>query len=432
MKIGIIGTGYVGLVTGTCFADLGNDVICVDKDKKKISQLLKGEVPIYEPGLSDMVKRNIKEKRLKFTSSIKFCVDNCEIIFIAVGTPSKEDGWADLTFIEDVASAIAKNLKSYRLIVEKSTVPVETGEWVDYTIRTQARKGVDFDVASNPEFLREGSAIEDFMNPDRIVIGVSSKKAEDLLKKLYAPLKAQIVVTDVKSAEIIKHASNSFLATKISFINAVSNICEKAGADIVKVAEGMGLDRRIGKQFLNAGLGYGGSCFPKDVDAFIKIAGKLGYDFGLLKTVKEINQYQIKSFIKKIEDNLWILKGKTVGVLGLSFKPDTDDMRMAASIPVIEWLKKEKALIKVFDPQAMLKAKEVITGVVYCKDAYEVARSSSCLLVVTEWNEFKQLDLLKIKKLMKQPLVIDGRNIFDPVIMEKCGFKYICVGRRKK
>jgi len=431
MKIGIVGTGYVGLVTGTCFADLGNDVICVDKDKLKINSLNKGEVPIYEPGLSELIKRNKKERRLTFTTSIKEAVDNCEIIFIAVGTPSKEDGWADLTFIEDVASAIAKNLKNYRLIVEKSTVPVETGEWVNFTIKTQAKKGVEFDVASNPEFLREGSAIKDFMNPDRIVIGVSSKRAENLLKKLYAPLKAPLVVTDVKSAEIIKHASNSFLATKISFINAVSNICEKTGADIAKVAEGMGMDKRIGKQFLNAGLGYGGSCFPKDVDAFIKIAGKLGYDFGLLKAVKDVNQHQIRSFLKKIEDNLWIIKGKTIGILGLSFKPDTDDMRMSASIGVIDWLKEEKALIKVFDPQAMPKAKEFINGVTYCKDAYSVAKGASCLLVVTEWNEFKQLDLTKIKKLMKQPLIIDGRNIFEPETLEKIGFKYLCVGRKK-
>jgi len=431
MKIGIIGTGYVGLVTGTCFADLGNDVICVDKDKLKIASLNKGKIPIYEPGLSELIKRNKKENRLIFSTSIKEAVDNCEIIFIAVGTPSKEDGWADLTFIEDVASAIAKSLKTYRLIVEKSTVPVETGEWVNYTIKTQGKKGVDFDVASNPEFLREGSAIKDFMNPDRIVIGVNSKKAENLLKKLYAPLKAPIVVTDVKSAEIIKHASNSFLATKISFINAVSSICEKTGADIAKVAEGMGMDRRIGKQFLNAGLGYGGSCFPKDVDAFIKIAAKLGYDFSLLKTVKEVNHHQIKSFLKKVEDNLWIIKGKTIGVLGLSFKPDTDDMRMAASIEVIDWLKKEKAKIKVFDPQAMPKAKEFITGVTYCKDAYDVAKGASCLLIVTEWNEFKQLDLVKIKKLMKQPLIIDGRNIFEPESLEKIGFKYLCVGRKK-
>ncbi len=377
-----------------------------------------------------LVKNNLKNKRISFTTDLKEGVKQSEIIFIAVGTPPKENGEADLTYVENVASQIAQHMRSYKLIVEKSTVPVETGEWVKHTVKINNRHKVPFDVASNPEFLREGSAIDDFMKPDRIVIGVESKKAKDLLTELYRPLNAPIVITDIKSAEIIKHASNSFLATKISFINAVSNICEKAGADVQKVAQGMGLDKRIGRSFLNAGVGFGGFCFPKDLAAFIRISEKLGCDFGLLKEVEKINEYQKSLLVKKIEQALWIMKGKTIGILGLSFKPNTDDIRFAPALDIIQMLLDEGAKIKAFDPQAIQKVKKVLKGVKFCSDPYETAKGSDCLVIMTEWNEFKELDLKKIKKTMRQPLVVDGRNIYDPEAMRKLGFKYICMGRQ--
>lgn len=431
MKISIIGSGYVGLVTGACFADLGNKVICVDNDKSKIKKLKSGIIPIYEPGLEDLVRRNKREGRLFFTCDIKEAVKKSEVIFIAVGTPSKDTGDADLTFVEHVSREIAVSMPSYRLIVEKSTVPVNTGEWVEHTIRVFNRRNIKFDVASNPEFLKEGSAIEDFMHPDRIVIGVKSKKARDILTELYKPLKAPIVVTDIKSAEIIKHASNSFLATKISFINAVSDICDKVGADVVEVARGIGFDRRIGKEFLNAGIGFGGSCFPKDLSAFIRIAEKIGYDFGLLKEVQKINSYQKKLLVKKIEGLLWNLSKKTIGVLGLSFKPDTDDIRHAPALEIISILKREGAKIKAYDPEAMGKAKPSLKSEVeLCKDAYSAAKNCDCLLVATEWNEFKELDFRRIKKLMRQAVIVDGRNIYDPVKMKDMGFTYVGIGRK--
>lgn len=436
MNISIIGSGYVGLVTGACFAELGNRVICADNDSKKITFLKKGVIPIYEPGLQDLIAANMKRKRLLFTSNIKEAVKDSEVIFIAVGTPSLGNGEADLTGIENVARNIALNLHEYRLIVEKSTVPVETGEWVKRTIQTYLacrqtgiKAKVKFDVASNPEFLREGSAIYDFMHPDRIVIGVESKKAEEILVSLYKPLHAPLVITDIKSAELIKHASNSFLAVKISFINAVSNICEKVGADVKEVAFGMGLDKRIGRPFLNAGIGYGGSCFPKDLDAFIKISENLGYNFQLLKAVREVNQQQRSVFLNKIKSALWIVKDKTIGVWGLSFKPNTDDIRNAPSIDIIKALLKERAMIKVFDPSAIAKAKEILGGkVTFCKDPYSVCRGSDCLLIITEWEEFKNLDFFKVKKLLKRPLIIDGRNIYEAKKLKKLGFTYIGIG----
>lgn len=321
-------------------------------------------------------------------------------------------------------------MRSYKLIVEKSTVPIETGEWVSRTIGLHNKRKTSFDVASNPEFLREGSAIDDFMHPDRIVIGVETKKAKDLLLELYKPLNVPILVTNIKSAEIIKHASNSFLATKISFINAIANICEKAGADIVEVAKGVGMDKRIGQAFLDAGVGFGGFCFPKDLAAFMHISDKLGYDFGLLREVERINQDQRELLIRKIRDNVWNLENKTIGILGLSFKPNTDDIRYAPSIEVIKALRKEGVKVKAFDPQAMNKAKKEIEGVLFCKDPYEAARNSDCLVVMTEWNEFKELDFKKIKSLLRQPLIIDGRNMYDPKKMKKSGFKYIGIGRR--
>lgn len=433
MNISVIGTGYVGLVTGACFAELGNRVICADNNREKVSALKKLIMPIYEPGLEEVVRRNVKEKRLTFSSNIKEAVQKAQVIFIAVGTPSLPNGEADLTYVENVAKAIAQNINGYKLIVEKSTVPVETGSWVEHTIKVNLPKGkkgkIDFAVASNPEFLREGQALADFMNPDRVVIGVESQKAKELLLELYKPLKTQMVITDIKSAEIIKHASNSFLAAKISFINAVANICEAVGADIVKVAEGMGLDKRIGRSFLDAGIGYGGSCFPKDIDAFINIAKKSGYDFQMLKAVREINEYQKKDILKKIKDALWIIKDKQIGILGLSFKPNTDDLRSAASIDIIKGLQTEGAKIRAYDPQSMEKAKEVLQGVKFCKDAYETAKGADCLVIVTEWNQFKELDLAKIKKLMRQPVIVDGRNIYDPQAMKKNDFRYTGIGR---
>ena len=429
MNISIIGTGYVGLVTGACFAELGNKVHCVDNDKAKINALKKGSIPIYEPGLEELVDKNIKRRRLSFTSSISNGIEKSVVIFIAVGTPSRENGEADLGGIENVARSIAMNMKEYKLIVEKSTVPVETGLWVQRTIQANIKRKIRFDVASNPEFLREGSAISDFMHPDRIVIGVESTKARDILLDLYRPLNASIVVTGIKSAELIKHASNSFLATKISFINAVSQVCERSGADVVKVAEGMGLDKRIGGQFLNAGVGYGGSCFPKDVDAFITISDKLGYNFELLKSVKRINEQQKKFMVKKIKEALWILKNKTIGILGLSFKPNTDDMRCAPSLDIIKELQAEEAKIKAYDPFATKKASLYLTNVQFTNDAYSLARGCDCLVVITEWDEFKELDFLRIKKLLKRPLIIDGRNIYDPNKLKKLGFEYISVGR---
>ena len=431
MRIAVAGAGYVGLVTAACLAELGNEVICVDIDEDKIGKLNSGIIPIYEPCLDELVAKNKKEKRLGFSSDLKGAIRKSEIIFICVGTPPKENGEADLSYVEDVALTIAEAMDSYKVIVEKSTVPVETGEKVAKSIKNYNVHKADFDVVSNPEFLREGSAVNDFMHPDRIVIGSESEKANKIMKELYSPLKSPVIFTDIKSAEIIKHASNSFLATKISFINAIANICELSGADIEKVAEGMGFDKRIGKAFLNAGIGYGGFCFPKDAEAFIRIAEKLGYDFELLKAVQEINNSQRKHFTKKIEKSLWIVNGKTIGVLGLSFKPNTDDMRFAPSIDIIAELQREGARIKVYDPKAMEKAKSILKNVVYCSNPYDAAKDSDALVIITEWDEFKNLDFKRIKSLMKHPLIIDGRNIYKPEDVKKESFAYISIGRKE-
>lgn len=431
MNICIIGSGYVGLVTGACFSDLGNNVICVDNDVSKIAKLRKGIIPIYEPGLKELVVRNVKEGRLSFSSVTSDGVRRSEVIFIAVGTPSKENGEADLSFVEHVSRDIAASMRSYKLIVEKSTVPVNTGEWVERTIKIFNKKGVKFDVASNPEFLREGSAIKDFMNPDRVVIGVKSEKARDILTRLYKPLKAPILVTDIKAAELIKHASNSFLAMKISFINSIANVCDRIGTDISEVAKGIGLDKRIGDKFLDAGIGFGGFCFPKDLAAFIRIAEKSGYDFGILKEVQRVNEGQKRVLMKKIEDLIWNLPEKTVGVLGLAFKPDTDDLRYAPALDIISALTLQGVKIRTYDPAAMAKAKTILKkGVRFCRDAYDVARGSDCLVITTEWNEFKELDLKKLKKLMRQPVIIDGRNIYNPAEVKRLGFTYAGIGRK--
>lgn len=433
MKISVIGSGYVGLVTGACLSQLGNQVICADNDAKKVSLLKKGKMPFFEPGLKELIHSNVSKKRLSFTDNLKNAISASDIIFIAVGTPSLPNGDADLSGIEKVARCIALNMRGYKIIVEKSTVPTETGEWVKKTIYTYNQGRYPFDVASNPEFLREGSAIHDFMRPDRIIIGVESKKAEELLLRLYKPLKAPIVVTDIKSAELIKHASNSFLATKISFINALSQICEKIGADVKEVSRGIGLDKRIGLSFLNAGIGYGGSCFPKDLDAFIFLAEKIGYDFKLLKAVRQINQDQLNFFLEKIKNNLWLLNDKIIGILGLSFKPNTDDIRNAPAIQLIRSLVKEGAIIRTYDPAAIDKAKKELGNqrITYCRSSYDAVRNSDCLLLLTEWKEFAELDFVKIKKLMRRPLLIDGRNLYDPKKMRDLGFTYVGIGRRQ-
>ncbi len=437
MEIAIIGSGYVGLVTGVCLAHIGHTVTCVDNNPEKVRKLKAGEVPIYEPGLEPLMHKYSKMKRLNFSSSIEAATKKATVIFIAVGTPSKKNGDADLTYIENVARAIARNMDSYKLLVEKSTVPVQTGNRIERTVAlnlpAKFRRGnkclVEFDVASNPEFLREGSAVEDFMNPDRIVIGVKSRRAEQLLREVYAPLKARLVVTNVATAEMIKHASNSFLATKISFINSVAQICDRVGADVLSVAEGMGYDRRIGRAFLNAGIGYGGSCFPKDVDAFVRLAEKSGYDFKLLKGVRDVNEQQKASFIHLIEDKLWIIKDKTIAIWGLAFKADTDDMRRAASIDIIQALQEEGARVQAFDPKAMDNARHELKGVKFCADAYAAAKGADCLLVLTEWEEFKRLDLKRVRGLLRQAVVFDGRNFFDDKLFVDLGFEYHGIGR---
>ncbi|MBI4596871.1 MAG: UDP-glucose/GDP-mannose dehydrogenase family protein [Candidatus Omnitrophica bacterium] len=429
MDIAVIGAGHVGLVTGACFADLGHRVIMVDNDAARISGLRRGLMPYYEPGLEELVARGVREKRLSFTVSLGRGVERSTVLFIAVGTPQKTTGEADLVYVEAVAREIAGHLRSYRLIVEKSTVPVQTGQWIARTIKAHLKRKVSFDVASNPEFLREGTAIQDFMKPDRVVLGVESARAENALRDLYAPLHAPLVVTDISSAELIKHASNSFLAMKISFINAIANICERSGGDVERVAEGMGLDHRIGRAFLSAGVSYGGFCFPKDVDAFIKISEQLGYDFQLLKAVRAINEEQKRRFVAKIHEALWVVKGKTIGILGLAFKPNTDDMRFAPSIDVIRALQSEGAAVKAFDPQAMGEAARLLSHVKLCKDPYEAAKAADCVAVLTEWNEFTELDFARLKKLMRQPLIVDGRNIYEPQRMQALGFRYVGVGR---
>ncbi|MBI1869709.1 MAG: UDP-glucose/GDP-mannose dehydrogenase family protein [Chlamydiae bacterium] len=429
MNIGIVGTGYVGLITGTCLAELGHHALCIDNDRRKIELLKKGKIPIYEPGLAPLIQKNIKAGRLSFSTSIREAVEKSLVIFIAVNTPPLDTGEADLSYVASVAREVANHLTGYRVIVDKSTVPVKTGEKVSETIRRYCKKGVEFDVVSNPEFLREGTAVSDMMNPDRIVVGVENTRAAQVMRELYEPIKTKFLVTDIPSAELIKHASNSFLAMKISFANALSNICEITRANVEQVTYGMGLDHRIGQNFLKAGIGYGGSCFPKDVSAFIKIAEEIGYSFDLLKAVEKINEDQKNRFIRKVKEVLWVLKGKTIGVLGLAFKPNTDDMRNAPAVDIIKALLEGGAKIKTYDPEAMDKAKFFIKKVQYCKDSYQVAKEADALLILTEWDEFKKIDYKKIKKSMLTPIMIDGRNLLDPKEMANLGFIYKSVGR---
>src|SRR5476651_700709 len=427
MNLAIVGSGYVGLVTGACFADVGHRVICVDNDLKKVHQLQDGRIPIYEPGLEELVKKNVAAGRLSFTASIGDAVAASKVIFIAVPTPPQPDGSVDLSFVEGVAREIAVHINEYRIVVDKSTVPVKTGEKVAQTI-ARVNPSADIDVVSNPEFLREGSAVDDLMKPDRIVIGVSSERAVGPMREIYEPFHAPIMITDLNSAELIKHASNSFLALKISYINAVAAICESSGANVERVAEGMGADKRIGRAFLNAGVGYGGSCFPKDLSAFIRISEELGYNFRLLKEVEAINQDQKERFLKKIRESLWVLRHKKIGVLGLAFKGNTDDVRSSVAIGIVQQLIAEGAEIRAYDPKAMDKAVSLVPGVKMVDKAEDVAVGADALLLLTEWNEFKSLPWAAIKKSMLSPLLFDGRNLLNREEMRAVGFTYTGIG----
>jgi UDPglucose 6-dehydrogenase len=429
MKLSIIGTGYVGLVTGTCFAEVGHQVICVDNNADKVKMLQAGGIPIYEPGLEELVKKNVAAGRLSFTTSTAEGVQKSDVVFIAVPTPPQPDGSVDLSYIEKVARDIAAAITSYKIVVDKSTVPVKTGEKVAETIKRYCPAKAEFDVVSNPEFLREGFAVGDLMKPDRIVIGTRTQRPVAAMKEIYTPFNAPIIVTDINSAELIKHAANSFLALKISYINAIANVCEAAGANVQEVANGIGLDERIGRRFLNAGIGFGGSCFPKDLSAFIKIAEQIGYDFKLLKEVQHINSAQMERFLKKITDTLWVLKDKKIGVLGLAFKQNTDDVRSSPAIDLCLRLLKDGATLRVHDPKAMDKAKSLLPDVTYVEDMNAVAEGCDALVVATEWDEFKKLDLARAKAGLTHPILFDGRNLFDPLEMERLGWIYKSVGR---
>ena len=429
MKLTIIGTGYVGLVTGTCFAEVGHQVICVDNNKEKIRLLQAGGIPIFEPGLEELVRKNTASGRLRFTDSTQEGVEQSDVIFIAVPTPPLSDGSVDLSFIDKVAREIAQSMTTYKIVVDKSTVPVQTGEKVAETIKRYSREKIDFDVVSNPEFLREGFAVEDLMRPDRIVIGTSDARPVEAMKKVYEPFDAPLIVTDINSAELIKHGANSFLALKISYINAISILCEATGANVIEVANGMGMDERIGRRFLNAGIGFGGSCFPKDLSAFIKIAEQLGYDFRLLKEVQRVNANQMDRFLKKITETLWVVKDKTIGVLGLAFKQNTDDVRLSPAIELCGRLLKEGARLRVHDPKAMDKARECLPGVDYIEDMNEVADGCDAVIIATEWDVFKNLDWARARDRMIAPIVFDGRNLLDVRDMERLGYIYKSVGR---
>ncbi|HEY5298015.1 MAG TPA: UDP-glucose/GDP-mannose dehydrogenase family protein [Verrucomicrobiae bacterium] len=429
MKLAIIGTGYVGLVTGACFAEVGHEVICVDNDAAKVKMLQGGGIPIYEPGLEELVKKNVAAGRLNFTNSTADGVEKSDVVFIAVPTPPQTDGSVDLSYIERVARDIAAAMTSYKIVVDKSTVPVKTGEKVSETIKRYCKSSAEFDVVSNPEFLREGFAVGDLMHPDRVVIGVRSQRPVAAMREIYTPFQAPIIVTDINSAELIKHAANSFLALKISYINAIANVCEAAGANVQEVAQGIGLDERIGRRFLNAGIGFGGSCFPKDLSAFIKIAEQIGYDFKLLKEVQRINSDQMERFVKKITDTLWVLKDKKIGVLGLAFKQNTDDVRSSPAIDLCQRLLRDGASLRVHDPKAMEKAKSILPGVTFVEDMNDVAEGCDAIVVATEWEEFKKLDLARAKKSLTHPILFDGRNLFDHEEMKRLGWIYKSVGR---
>lgn len=432
MKIAMIGIGYVGLTVGTCLAELGNDVVCIDVDKKKINDLNNGKIPIYEPGLGDMLGRNFKKKRISFTTDIRRAIEGSDVIFIAVGTPPGKDHEADLYFVKQVAKSIGAYMNGYKVIVDKSTVPVGTAQLVREIIKENQKKPMEFDVVSNPEFLREGEAINDFMVPDRVIIGADSEKARKVMEDIYkgiARTNRPIMFTDTNSAEIIKYASNAMLATRISFMNEIARLCEKSGGDVKEIAKGMGLDSRIGPRFLQAGAGYGGSCFPKDVKALAQIMSYHKVESKILHAVEQVNEEQKRSLLPKIKSLLPDLDGKTIAIWGLAFKPKTDDMREAPSIVVIGQLQNEGAQIRAFDPEAEETAKRILNDVEYVSDPYGAIKDADALVIVTEWNEFRNLDKGKIKSLLKKPNVIDGRNIYEPKEMKELGFNYIGVGR---
>ncbi len=429
-RITVIGVGYVGLVTSACFADLGNEVICLDVVPEKIEKLKRGEMPIYEPGLEEMVQRNAAAGRLSFTTEYSEAIPNAEFIFVAVGTPSGVDGEADLKYIRLAVESMANYLDGYTIIVNRSTVPVGTGDSTAQTLIERGKKpGIDFQVVSNPEFTREGSAVYDFMNPDRVVLGSVDAEAAEAVADLYRVFTKNIMITDLRTAEMIKYASNAFLAMKISFINEIASICEKLGADVKLVAQGMGMDQRIGAAFLNAGLGFGGSCFPKDVKALTYMAEVNGLHPQLLRAVMDINRDQRRRVIIQLRELLGSLRGKTIGLLGLSFKPNTDDIREAAAIDLAHMLSNEGASLRAYDPVAMENAHRILDGVRFCSDAYEVAAGADALILVTEWNEFKQLDISRVFHSMRRKVFIDGRNIYDPADMRAHGFEYRGIGR---
>lgn len=428
MRIAVVGTGYVGLVTGVVLADLGNSVLCIDKDPVKVDMLKRGVSPIYEPGIEEMLTRTQASGRLVIGTSIEEAAKTCDILFIAVGTPPAEDGTPDMTAVKAVAREIGRHIDHKVIVVNKSTVPVGSGDLVAQIIAEQGADPSLFDVVSNPEFLREGSAISDTLHPDRIVIGARSREAAEKLASIYEPLESEVLITDLESAELIKYGANSFLAAKISFINAMSRICELAGANIADVAKGIGMDKRIGHQFLHAGLGWGGSCFPKDVQGLVKVSEKLGYDFAFLKEVEAINTDQTLHFIGRMRAAMGSFAGKKVGLLGLAFKPNTDDIRDAKSLVIIEELLKEGASVVAYDPVAEANVREVFPDITYVKSAKEVAEGCDCLVLVTEWNEFRQADLKELASVMNRALLFDGRRVYSRAQAEAAGFEYHVIG----
>ena len=432
MNICVIGTGYVGLVTGVVFADLGNDVVCVDKDESKVNRLRAGDMPIYEPGLEELVLRNVDEGRLVFTTDIDTAVRRSDVVYICVGTPPKEDGSTDMSQVEGAARSIAASMDRYKVIVNKSTVPVGTGSFVREVIEQNRRRNVDFDVVSNPEFLREGSAIQDAFNPDRIVVGAPNQNVAMKIIELYAPLERPMIITDVASAEIIKYASNAFLAMKISFANSIANLCDAAGADVVQVMKGVGQDKRIGVAFLNAGIGYGGSCFPKDTTSLLHTANAAGVPFPLLEATVATNELQPKRFVDSIVTCMGGVEGRKIAVLGLAFKANTDDMRDAKSIDVILGLQAHGATVSAFDPIAAENCKRYLPELHYARSAFEAAEGADAVVVVTEWNEFKQINLEKLTATMTGNWLFDGRNLYDPEKVKRLGFQYVGVGRGYK
>jgi UDPglucose 6-dehydrogenase len=432
MKIGIIGTGYVGLVTGACFADFGIIVTCNDLDEGKIASLKKGVIPYYEPGLEELVKANVRRGRLSFTTDIVDAVEGSDAVFIAVGTPARKDGSANLSFVEEAAKGIARSMKDYIVVVMKSTVPAGTTCKIQKLISNDLRGGVDFDITVNPEFLREGTAIEDFRNPHRVIIGANSDRAIAVLKNLYKPvypMETPFLFCNIETAEIVKQASNAFLATKISFINEMAALCERVGADVHTVAQGMGLDDRIGAKFLHAGPGFGGSCLPKDSKALVHIAETQGVDMKIVRAALDANVKQHKAVVGKIRRAMKSLKGKTIAILGLSFKPNTDDMRDAPSIAIIKELLRSKANVRAYDPVAIKNAKEIMPDITYASDTYRAVKGADAVVIVTEWNEFRNLDLERLKSSLKTPMFFDFRNIYEPAKMKEMGFEYYSVGR---